>query len=83
MYGKPSADNDRESIRAGKRQQLSALLVNKFRNKYAVNGSADSQIDKLIQDEVAKLLSEGTAHESALQRVDKKLEAVVKQARER
>lgn len=83
MYGKPSAENDRESIKAGKRQQLSTLLVNKFRNKYAVNGSADSHIDKVIQDEVQKLLSEGTAHESALQRVDKKLEAVVKQARER
>jgi len=50
------------------------LLVNKFRNKYNINGSTESEIDKLIRDEVSILLNDGNTYEGNLYKLDKKLE---------
>jgi hypothetical protein len=57
------------------------LLVNKFRNKYNINGSTESEIDKLIRDEVSILLNDGNTYEGNLYKLDKKLEQMVKSSR--
>jgi hypothetical protein len=69
-------------IKEQKKQQLSILLVNKFRNKYMVNGSKEYHVDKIIKDEIKKMFDEGTTTESALNKLDKKLETLIKVARE-
>jgi hypothetical protein len=56
-------------------------LVNKFRNKYNINGSSESDIDLLIRTEVTNLLEDGNTYEGNLYKLDKKLEAMVKSVR--
>jgi hypothetical protein len=50
------------------------LLVNKFRNKYTVNGAREQHVDKIIKDEIKKMFDEGTTSEAVLNRLDRKLE---------
>lgn len=47
MYSKvkTQSDEERNAQRAKKRIQLVELLVNKFRNKYNINGSSEMEID--------------------------------------
>ena len=58
--------------------QLIVLLTNKFRNKFSVNNVTEPAIDKVIRDEIEKLLQDGTTYESNLNKLDKKLEGVIK-----
>jgi len=60
-----------------KRAQLQMLLVNKFRNKFNINASTEMEIDKIIRDEIKDLLADGKTYESNLNKLDKKLEAVI------
>ena len=57
MYSpvKPS-DKSRQQIKEQKKQQLAVLLVNKFRNKFNVVTTQETEIDKVILNEVTKLL---------------------------
>jgi len=55
--------------------------VNKFRNKYNINGSTESEIDILIRSEVSALLEDGNNYEGNLYKLDKKLESMVKSVR--
>ena len=57
------------------------MLVNKFRNKYNINGSQEKEIDLLIITEVTNLLEDGNTYEGNLYKLDKKLEAMVKSVR--
>lgn len=57
------------------------MLVNKFRNKYTVNGTRELQVDKIIKDEIKIMFDEGTPSEAALNKLDKKLEQLIKKAR--
>ena len=61
--------------------QLIVLLTNKFRNKFSVNNVTEPAIDKVIRDEIEKLLQDGTTYESNLNKLDKKLEAIIKDHR--
>ena len=69
-------------VKEQKKQQLTILLVNKFRNKYMVNGSKEYLVDKIIKEEIKKMFDEGTPSEAALNKLDKKLEILIKKARE-
>ena len=53
---------------------MTVLLVNKFRNKYSVNGAKEQHVDMIIKEEIKKMFDEGTPSEAALNRLDKKLE---------
>lgn len=66
MYGKQKSESDRASVKSQKRDQLKTLLVNKFRTKYNVNSVDDQAVDKLINEEVAALLAQGSAYEANL-----------------
>ena len=81
MYGKQKSEVDRVQMKQQKRDQLQSLIVNKFRNKYSVNGVEEIQIDKLIKEEVHALLAQGSTYEANLQKVDKKLEGLIAQMR--
>ena len=62
MYSpvKPKVEKLSES-KSAKRAQLAVLLVNKFRNKFKVQTTSESEIDSLIVSEVHKLLNSGSA----------------------
>ena len=66
-----------------KRAQLQMLLVNKFRNKFNINGTTEMDIDKIIREEIKDLLADGKTYESNLNKLDKKLEVIIKQARQK
>ena len=53
MYPKQSQSkfNHNDEKKQAKREQLAQLLINKFRNKYAVNPTTERDLDTLIQDE--------------------------------
>ena len=53
------------------------LLVNKFRNKFNINGSTEMDIDKIIREEIKDLLADGKTYESNLNKLDKKLEGII------
>jgi hypothetical protein len=46
-----------------------------------VNGPKESHIDKIIRDEIMKMFDEGTTTEAALNKLDRKLEYLIKKAR--
>jgi hypothetical protein len=77
-----SKEEQRQQIKDQKMQQLTNLLVNKFRNKYNVNGVKEQHVDRVIKDEIKKMFDEGNPSEAALTRLDKKLEVLIKKARE-
>ena len=68
-------------IKEQKKQQLTLLLVNKFRNKYVINNQTEIHIDRMVRDEIRKMFDEGTPSEAALNKLDKKLELMIKKAR--
>jgi hypothetical protein len=71
----------RQQIKEQKKLQLSTLLVNKFRNKFNVIGHKEGSIDKMIRDEIMIMFEEGTTSEAALNKLDRKLEYMIKKAR--
>jgi len=53
MYPKPNSQQaDKRS--SSKREQLTDLLVNKFRNKYQVNLSEELELDRALKTEITK-----------------------------
>ena len=89
MAGKqsPSRKNnsDAGSVTGGKRQQLTLLLVNKFRNKFHINVSAEAKLDTMVRNHVTRLLNgqggSSSITERALQELDAKLTELVAQSR--
>jgi hypothetical protein len=81
MYSPQKSNlNKEEAIRMAKdqkRAQLHMLLVNKFRNKFNINGSTEMDIDKIIREEIKDLLADGKTYESNLNKLDKKLEGII------
>lgn len=57
------------------------LLTNKFRNKFAINNVTEPEVDNLIREEIRSLLADGKTYESNLNKLDKKLEVMIKEAR--
>lgn len=56
-------------------------MTNKFRNKFSINNINEPEIDCLIRDEIRDLLADGKTYESNLNKLDKKLEVMIKEAR--
>ena len=75
-------EEQRQHIKEQKKQQLTILLVNKFRNKYMVNGAKEFLVDKIIKEEIKSMFDQGTPSEAALNKLDKRLEVLIKKARE-
>lgn len=75
MYSPVKKDKtqERETVKEQKKQQLSILLINKFRNKFNVITTTESECDKLIVSEVTKLINAGTSTQMALGKLDEKL----------
>jgi hypothetical protein len=51
MYGKSATKDsvqERERLKSLKREQISRLLANKFRNKYDVNPLKEPKVDLII-----------------------------------
>ena len=76
-----SKEEQRSQIKEKKRQQLVILLTNKFRNKFCINNVTEPEIDAIIRDEIRNLLADGKTYESNLNKLDKKLEVMIKEAR--
>lgn len=75
MYGSKSAVEHAAS-KVKHRDQLTQLLVSKFRNRFGVTAD-DTKIENEIQKEVTELLSKGTATEQGLMRLEEKIETVI------
>ena len=71
----------RQQIKEQKKLQLTTLLVNEFRNKFNVIGHKEAHIDKMIRDEISLMFGEGSTSEAALNKLDRKLEFMIKKAR--
>ena len=64
------------------RQQLSELLINKFRNKYNLNVSAERDLDNKITTLVSKVvIQDAPVGEKELNELDKVITECVKTAR--
>ena len=64
------------------RQQLSELLINKFRNKYNLNVSAERDLDNKITSLVSKVvIQDAPVGEKELNELDKVIAECVKTAR--
>ncbi len=64
------------------RQQLSELLINKFRNKYNLNVSAERDLDNKITTLVSKVvIQDAPVGEKELNELDKVIAECVKTAR--
>ena len=64
-------------MKVQKRNQISELLISKFKNKYQVNDQLEPEIDLLIKDQVNTLLAQGDSYESQLAKVDKRLAELI------
>ena len=64
-------------MKVQKRNQISELLISKFKNKYQVNDQLEPEIDLLIKDQVNTLLAQGDSYESQLAKVDKRLSELI------
>ena len=49
-----------------KREAIANLLINKFRGKYNVVATPDSEIDQMIREEVYLLLQSGKSYDVGL-----------------
>ena len=61
MYPKPQqarASSNHSTTRNNKREQLTDLLVNKFRNKYAINLQQEQDLDLKLKNEVIKCVQQ-------------------------
>lgn len=75
--GKASGPNKQAT-----REQLSELLINKFRNKYSVNVQSEGGLDSCIQKEVSRIVrQEAPVGERELNEVDRIICSAVKAAR--
>ena len=64
------------------REQLSELLINKFRNKYNVNVQTEREIDSVINKEVSKIVKQqAPVGERELNEVDRCISNAVKEHR--
>ena len=76
-------NNERTQSKAQKREKLSQLLINKFRNKFHINSSRESYLDQIVIEEVSKLLESGHAYESNLYKLDRKLDGIIEEMRKK
>ena len=53
MYPKPSSSNSQDRS-FNKREQLTDLLINKFRNKYQVNLGLEMDLDRQLRNDITK-----------------------------
>lgn len=74
---------NREGVKEQKKQQLSVLLINKFRNKFNVVSTTETDIDKLIVSEVTNLINQGSGTQAALGKLDEKLSNEIKEMRKK
>lgn len=83
MYPKSTASkNASGSNKQHTREQLSELLINKFRNKYNVNTSTERDLDAKIGKEVQRVvMQDAPVGERELNEVDKLISAAVKMCR--
>lgn len=83
MYPKRTASsptgNTRDVEKMQKQEQLMQLLVNKFRNKFRVSMSEQSEIDSIIKYNVATLITSGNMTEKNLKELDLKLEKEIQE----
>ena len=64
------------------REQLSELLINKFRNKYHVNVSQERDLDAIIAKEVSRVVKQDApVGERELNQVDRTIGEAVKKQR--
>lgn len=81
MYPKASAKSAGPNKQAT-REQLSELLINKFRNKYSVNVQQERDLDAVVTKEVARIvMQEAPVGERELNEVDRIIAAAVKAQR--
>lgn len=81
MYPKPSSSRS-SSSQVGRREQLTDLLMNKFRSKYHVNLSTERDIDNEIRKEIEKALkATHSLQEKDLNEIDAKVAVFVKNVR--
>lgn len=83
MYPKSTAGKHASgSNKQHTREQLSELLINKFRNKYNVNTSTERDLDAKIGKEVSRVvMQDAPVGERELNEVDKVISAAVKMSR--
>jgi hypothetical protein len=75
MYPKSTTSRARSnSNKQTARDQLSELLINKFRNRYNINVSTERDLDATIQNEVTKVVKqEASVTERDLNELDRKI----------
>jgi hypothetical protein len=75
MYPKSTTSRTRSnSNKQTARDQLSELLINKFRNRYNINVSSERDLDATIQNEVTKVVKqEASVTERDLNELDRKI----------
>ncbi len=80
--GSPDLRKSMDFKKQQKREQLAALLVNKFRNKYQISLSSEKALDDLVQSAVSEMVSRDCSmSEKHLRELDAKIAAQVEQAR--
>ena len=80
--GSPDLRKSMDFKKQQKRDQLAALLINKFRNKYQVSLSQEKALDDLIQHYVSEMVSKDQSmSEKCLRELDAKIAHEVAQAR--
>ena len=73
MYAKSSTSRSTTN-KQNARDQLSELLINKFRNRYNINVGQERDLDCAIQKEVTKVVQQvATVTERDLNELDKKI----------
>ena len=72
MYSpvKSNKEVQMNAVKTQKRNQLAVLLVNKFRNKFNISTTVETEIDAHVVAEVQKLLFSGSAKQAALRALD-------------
>ena len=86
MYPKQSVFTQNSALtpRAGKRDQICRLLINKFRTKFNINFHADSFLDQKIVDAVSQAIkSDEPLGEKQLVTLSRKVTATVEEHRKR
>jgi DNA-directed RNA polymerase specialized sigma24 family protein len=80
--GSPDHRQSMECKKQQKREQLAALLINKFRNKYRINLASEKDLDDLVQKAVSDMIrKENTMCEKNLRELDSRIATQVELTR--
>jgi hypothetical protein len=72
--GSPDLRKSMEDKKQQKREQLAALLINKFRNKYRINLANEKELDDLVQKSVSEMIrKDNTMCEKNLRELDQRI----------